>query len=230
MDPEKLRELEGAWIQSPRDWRREWHFRLSGHVATYSPLRIPSAQEQGLLKGSKDLADKKPELLVLLHQGSEHCSLHHSQAAHMCESNSMGSNRLFWTPLALTHKCTFKYTNNFLISKKNKKKKKWDSSLLLTHLPQRHLRLAMLCTVPRVSLPVSFPRPPGFPLDQASAPYLPSPWPELLASFPNASHLLVWTLQVQSTSNLDSGHGFCCITHIMAHLQGQCLENRISWY
>lgn len=123
MDPEKLRELEGAWIQSPRDWRREWHFRLSGHVATYSPLRIPSAQEQGLLKGSKDLADKKPELLVLLHQGSEHCSLHHSQAAHMCESNSMGSNRLFWTPLALTHKCTFKYTNNFLISKKNKKKK-----------------------------------------------------------------------------------------------------------
>ncbi|KAM7333749.1 hypothetical protein ACRRTK_007069 [Alexandromys fortis] len=93
--------------------------RPCGHLLT-SP--IPSAQEQGLLKGSKDLADKKPELLVLLHQGSEHCSLHHNQAAHTCESNSMGSNRLFWTPLALTHKCTFKYTNNFLIFKTNEQK------------------------------------------------------------------------------------------------------------
>lgn len=35
---------------------------MSGHVATYSPLQIPSPWEQVFLLGSRDLPDKKASL------------------------------------------------------------------------------------------------------------------------------------------------------------------------
>lgn len=44
------------------------------------------------------VAEQKAQSPCCYCRGSEHCSQHHNQAAHTCESSPRGSNSLFWTP------------------------------------------------------------------------------------------------------------------------------------